>query len=177
MSRVLAAARRAGPSAVRACPSILPVLLSLLGAAAARAEAQTTSVRASIRQGAPARTLEQRCARCHGADGTGKASHGNLDEIPDFSNHKWQVSRSDTQLFVSVLDGKGRHMPSFRGKLSDAEARTLVAAVRALDAMPAGRAAAREGMDDFERRFGELQEELADLKKQFRDLSESSRKR
>jgi mono/diheme cytochrome c family protein len=121
--------------------------------------------------------LQQRCARCHDADGAGKSSRGNLKQIPDFTSHKWQSSRSDAELLVSILDGKGSHMPAYRGKVSDAEARKLVADVRALDPTPAVKAAADDASDDFERRFRRLQEELADLKKQFREVESQRRKR
>jgi mono/diheme cytochrome c family protein len=121
--------------------------------------------------------LNARCARCHGQDGTGGAARGNqFDEIPNFGNHKWQVSRSDAQLLVSILDGKGSHMPPYRGKLSEQEARELVAQVRALD--PQRDEARGDGRaSDFEQRFRELQKELAELKKQLRDLSEGKGKR
>jgi mono/diheme cytochrome c family protein len=120
---------------------------------------------------ADAAVLQQRCARCHDADGTGRSSRGNLSEIPDFRSHKWQTSRSDAQLRVSILDGKGSHMPAFRGKISDDEARRLVSTIRSLDPTPAARAMADGPADDFERRFRQLQEELNELKKQFRELS------
>ncbi len=118
--------------------------------------------------------LQQRCARCHDGDGTGRSSRDNFSEIPNFRSHKWQTSRSDAQLLVSILDGKGTHMPAYRGKVSDAEARQLVSTIRALDPTPmptTARAVADESSDDFERRFRQLQEELNELKKQFRELS------
>jgi uncharacterized membrane protein len=41
------------------------------------------------------------------------------------------VRRSDAQLLASILDGKGKEMPPWRGKLSVEQARGLVACVRA----------------------------------------------
>jgi len=120
-------------------------------------------------------TLEARCARCHDGDGRGKSGRDNLAEIPDFSSHKWQLSRTDAQLLVSILDGKGSHMPAYRGKLSEDQARDIVAQVRGLDPQPSARRA-EDPPSDFERRFHELQEELAELKKQFQDLTASRRR-
>ncbi len=114
--------------------------------------------------------LGSRCARCHDRDGTGNAARDNLGEIPNFRNHKWQTSRSDTQLLVSILDGKGKHMPSFRGKLSDGEAREIVAQIRALDSEQA-EPPREPSAADFETRFNELQRELEELKNQLRALT------
>jgi mono/diheme cytochrome c family protein len=119
---------------------------------------------------APGGPLQSRCARCHGDDGAGRTGRRHFSEIPDFSSHHWQASRSDAELLVSILDGKGSHMPSYRGKVSEQEARDLVVQVRALDPAPQARPAAAPA-DDFERRYRELQRELDDLKRQFRDLS------
>jgi mono/diheme cytochrome c family protein len=114
--------------------------------------------------------LQPRCARCHDGNGTGNAARENLPEIPDFSSHKWQVSRTDAQLLASILDGKGNHMPPYRGKVNEREARDLVAQIRDLDPAPAARPP-DSPPDDFERRFRALQEELGELKKQFREMS------
>jgi mono/diheme cytochrome c family protein len=116
--------------------------------------------------------LPARCSRCHDTDGTGRAARDSLGEIPDFSNHKWQASRSDADLLVSILDGRGSHMPAYRGKLPEDEARALVASVRHFDPTPAAPAATGE----FERRVRELEEELEELKRQFRDASAPPRR-
>jgi mono/diheme cytochrome c family protein len=120
--------------------------------------------------------LSSRCARCHGNDGSGSAARDQIGEIPNFSSHKWQTSRSDTQLLESILNGKGSHMPSFRGKLSDKEAREMVSQIRALDPEKAeSRSELSSG--DFETRFRELQKELEELKKQLRELTRGREQR
>jgi mono/diheme cytochrome c family protein len=106
---------------------------------------------------------KQRCQRCHEADGKGDG------DAPDFTDPRWQRGRTDLQLLVSILDGKGEAMPGFRGKITDAQGRELVAFVRAF-------AGNNGAADDFATRFRKLQEELAALQKQFRELSESARK-
>jgi mono/diheme cytochrome c family protein/uncharacterized membrane protein len=79
----------------------------------------------------PRELFRHRCAKCHGEDGTGKKSRGRLPEIPDFTQVSWQARRADAQLIASVLDGKGPEMPPNRGKISEDQARGLVAHVRA----------------------------------------------
>jgi mono/diheme cytochrome c family protein/uncharacterized membrane protein len=83
--------------------------------------------------GAPAdRALfRQRCVKCHGADGTGSAVRRRQPEIPNFTDLAWQMQRSDARLLASILNGKGKDIPPWRGKISAEQARGLVADVRA----------------------------------------------
>ncbi|HKI34336.1 MAG TPA: c-type cytochrome [Gemmataceae bacterium] len=177
------------PTGARTVPALLVVLsagLWLFGQAApARGQAEPVSSsgragsRAAVTRASDTRpkapSLQARCARCHDADGSGSSSRDNFREIPNFGSHKWQASRSDAQLVVSILDGKGAHMPAYRGTLARDEARNLVAAIRGFDPVPAERRA-DDPPDDFERRFRQLQRELEDLKKQFKELSDPPRK-
>jgi mono/diheme cytochrome c family protein len=104
----------------------------------------------------------QRCQRCHEADGNGQAS-----EAPNFADARWQQTRSDVQLLISILDGKGPSMPGFRGKITDEQARGLVALVRAFAGNGNGGPAA-----DFGSKFRQLQHELEELQRQFQELAE-----
>ena len=63
--------------------------------------------------------FQQRCVKCHGADGTAKPARDRLAKIPNFTDPSWQAQRSDAQLQVSILDGKELEMPSWRGKISE----------------------------------------------------------
>jgi mono/diheme cytochrome c family protein len=84
------------------------------------------------------------CTQCHGADGKGapgRAGAGTpaaiaMPEIPDFTNRPWQLSRSNVQLAVSILEGKNQHMPANRGMVNDELARELVAYVRTFAPAP-----------------------------------------
>lgn len=64
------------------------------------------------------------CASCHGEDGSARTASGQKLSGRDFTNRKWQASRTDAQIAKVILDGKGG-MPPFRGTLSEAEALSL----------------------------------------------------
>jgi hypothetical protein len=59
------------------------------------------------------------CIRCHGVDGRGV---WDIPGVPDFTNTTWQASRSDAQISLIILEGRGAVMPPFRGTLSLEEA-------------------------------------------------------
>jgi hypothetical protein len=59
------------------------------------------------------------CIRCHGVDGRGI---WDIPDVPNFTNERWQASRSDGQLARIILEGRGAVMPPFRGALSLEEA-------------------------------------------------------
>jgi hypothetical protein len=59
------------------------------------------------------------CVRCHGVDGRGV---WDIPDVPDFTNARWQMSRSDGQLVRATLEGRGAVMPPFRGTLTLEEA-------------------------------------------------------
>jgi mono/diheme cytochrome c family protein/uncharacterized membrane protein len=80
---------------------------------------------------ASAGLFRQHCVKCHGADGAGSAKRARWPHIPDFTDASWQRRRSEAQLLAGILDGKGADMPPRRGKLSEDQARGLVASVRA----------------------------------------------
>jgi mono/diheme cytochrome c family protein len=118
------------------------------------------------------RLFQRFCAMCHGPDGRGTGMRKNLSMIPDFTRRLWQEGRSDRQLALSVLDGKGAKMPSFAGKLSREQARDLVTFIRTLTPSPVRPMST--ATDDFEARLRQLNEEFEDLGRQIRALSTST---
>ena len=59
------------------------------------------------------------CIRCHGVDGRGV---WDIPGIPDFTNVRWQLCRTDAQIARIIIEGRGAVMPQFRGALSLEEA-------------------------------------------------------
>ncbi len=69
------------------------------------------------------------CIRCHGVDGRGI---WDIPDVPDFTNARWQASRSDGQLARATLEGRGACMPPFRGTVTIEEAWGLARYLRTL---------------------------------------------
>jgi mono/diheme cytochrome c family protein len=55
------------------------------------------------------------CIRCHGIDGRGVWA---IPDVPDFTDPRWQASRSDPQIVNILMEGRGAVMPTFRGTLT-----------------------------------------------------------
>jgi mono/diheme cytochrome c family protein/uncharacterized membrane protein len=138
--------------------------------------AQADSPRPSERA-AGAELFRQWCWKCHGADGTGGPARNSMPDVPDFTGGPWQARRSDAQFLASILDGRGADMPAFRGKISEPQARALVAHVRAF-APSTGKSGKEKreerDMAGFDEQFRRLQEEMGQLQKEFRQLAQQS---
>lgn len=74
---------------------------------------------------------DARCARCHGADGRGQTTMGQMTEAPDLTDAKWRATRSRARMVESVTRGRGQ-MPAFSKRLTKDEIAAAVAYVRAL---------------------------------------------
>jgi len=96
-----------------------------------------------------------------------------MPQIPDFTESSWQKRRSNSQLEVTILEGQGKSMPAFAQRLKDEEVQALVSYIRALG--PSDFAPASTAVSEFDRRYRLLQEELDELRRQFRGLSDSSK--
>jgi len=74
------------------------------------------------------------CARCHGADGYGGLAVFDGGPAPrNFHDHAFQRERTDEQLKLAIMNGKGTGMPSFGTLFDEGQLRSLVAHVRSLD--------------------------------------------
>jgi len=141
---------------------------------AAQSPARTAAARVSPPLDTARRHYRRYCARCHDSDFTGNEFRRLDRKVPDFTDRAWQESRTDAQLLVSILEGKGTHMPGFNGKLTEELARDLVRLIRSVQ--PPRQMAAETTPTDFSKRYAELLKELEELRKEFRDLSRSLRK-
>jgi mono/diheme cytochrome c family protein len=118
----------------------------------------------------------QYCLICHGTDGRGTEMRASMPTIPDHTGCAWQERLSNPQLVVSILEGKGTLMPSFRGRVNDEQAQDLAAYVRAFGPARAVPPAASASGSDFEKRYRELQEKWNELQRQLNALSGPPRK-
>lgn len=74
------------------------------------------------------------CARCHGAEGTGGVPLFDGGPSPrNFHDHDFQKARTDEQLKLTIMNGKGTAMPQFGTSFSDAQITSLVRQVRSFD--------------------------------------------
>jgi ubiquinol-cytochrome c reductase cytochrome b subunit len=113
----------------------------------------------------------QYCLSCHGIDGRGAELRSSMPDLPDFTNRAWQDGRTNPQLTVSILEGKGKLMPSFRSRIDQDQARALLAYVRAFGPAPTTLPPEKEPTGDFEQRFRRLRDEWETLQKQLDELS------
>jgi cytochrome c6 len=70
----------------------------------------------------------QHCASCHGKDGSGNTAMGKKLAVKDYSKDQ---GFSDAEAANVITNGKGK-MKAYKGKLSDADVKALVAYVRSL---------------------------------------------
>lgn len=84
----------------------------------------------AIAQSAGADTYKTKCAMCHGADGTASGTMGKMYKIPSFKDPA-VVKSTDAELMTITKDGKGK-MPSYNGKLTDAQIKEVVSYIRTL---------------------------------------------
>ena len=94
------------------------------------ASALTFLISASAFAADGAAVYKAKCASCHGADGAGQTAIGKKMNLRDLGSPEVQ-KQTDAELYAWTADGKGK-MPAYKGKLSDAEIKALVAFMRTL---------------------------------------------
>jgi mono/diheme cytochrome c family protein len=93
-------------------------------------EQEESESTASVQAARAAKLFDDKCARCHGADGRGHTIIGGMLGVPDFTNERWWAKeKSEGRLVNSITNGKG-DMPAFSKKLSRREISILAAHVR-----------------------------------------------
>ena len=73
---------------------------------------------------------KSKCAMCHGPDGKGDTPTGKAMKVTDLTSAEIQ-KKPDAELIASTTNGKGKMTP-FKGKLTDAQIKDLIAYVRGL---------------------------------------------
>jgi mono/diheme cytochrome c family protein len=72
-----------------------------------------------------------KCAMCHGADGLATSTMAKNLKVLSFKTPE-MVNASDARFIASTANGKGAHMPPYKGKLTDAQIKEVVAYIRTL---------------------------------------------
>ena len=68
---------------------------------------------------------QERCAVCHGPDGSGRSPGGLRLGGRNLLDPRWQAKQDEADLVTAILRGRGA-MPGFRRQLSEGEARRLL---------------------------------------------------
>ena len=74
--------------------------------------------------------FKQKCSKCHGANGAGETTFGQIVGAADFTDSEWQKRVDDERLVNSITYGRGQ-MPPFGKKLTREQITFLLAYVRA----------------------------------------------
>ena len=90
---------------------------------------------AALMHAAPAaENWENQCAKCHGADGKGQTKVGKKLNLKDYTDAKVQAAMKDEDMVKAINDGVSEggkeKMKAFKGELSAAEVKDLVAYIR-----------------------------------------------
>ena len=90
-----------------------------------------------------AKLFAAKCTACHAKDGKGSVPMAKMFKVDPALMNLASVGiakKPDADLSKTILEGRNK-MPSFKGKLKDAEITALVAYIRALSAAPVAPAA------------------------------------
>lgn len=71
---------------------------------------------------------QERCAVCHGADGSGRGPGGVRLGGRNLADGRWLGRQEEKDLVTAILKGRGA-MPGFRRQIDEGEARRLLAEV------------------------------------------------
>lgn len=106
---------------------IISSFLLLINGARASADAGT-----KVGARTAAALYSKHCATCHGKDGRAKTFKAKFNHARNLTEPGWQEAVSDERIFNSIANGRGKKMPSFAKKMTEAEIDSLVLLVRGL---------------------------------------------
>ena len=75
------------------------------------------------------------CVKCHGVNGRGETTKGEIVGAQDFTDSKWQKRVEQQQVLNSITYGRGQ-MPSFEKRLSKDQIKLLALYVRTFKERP-----------------------------------------
>lgn len=76
-------------------------------------------------------TYKAKCAMCHGADGLATSGMAKAMKVPSVKSEDF-TKLSESEMVAATENGKGK-MPAYKGKLTDAEIKEVVAYMRGLE--------------------------------------------
>ena len=76
-------------------------------------------------------TFKAKCAMCHGADGLATGPMGKMMNIPSVKSPDFR-KLTESEMIADTTNGKAK-MPAYKGKLTDAQIREVVAYMRSLE--------------------------------------------
>jgi len=77
-----------------------------------------------------AEVYAKNCASCHGKDGKGETTMGKKAKVKDYTDATVQASFTDAEALKAIHEGKEK-MKGYKDKVTEAEAKELVAYIRA----------------------------------------------
>lgn len=75
--------------------------------------------------------FKQKCVKCHGSDGSGNTTYGQIIGATNLTDPEWQERVDDKRLVSSIKHGSGQ-MPAFGEKLTEEQIASLTSYVRTL---------------------------------------------
>ncbi len=148
-------------------PGLGPLDIAKLGDLRKPVPTPSGELGARIRTGSV--IFSQFCLVCHGPDGTGRLVRSAMPPIPDFTNSQWQLEKKDSELLLSILEGKGTLMPPNNMRVTRDQARDLVAFIRSFG--PARPIEESISDTEFDRSVRRLQAQFQELESELKKLN------
>lgn len=76
-------------------------------------------------------TFKSKCAMCHGADGLASGPMGKMMNIPSVKSPVFK-KLTEAEMVAATTNGKAK-MPAYKGKLTEAQIKEVVAYMRSLE--------------------------------------------
>lgn len=76
-------------------------------------------------------TFKAKCAMCHGPDGLASTPMAKMMKVPSAQSPDFK-KLSESEMIADTTNGKGK-MPAYKGKLTDAQIKEVVAYLRTLE--------------------------------------------